>query len=61
MKLDRSVFSCGKLTNNKKESLLYKNFTLKQLFEIFQYLQSVSYNHKLNTPPGFDKTYFKVR
>ena len=61
MKLDRSAFSCGKLSNNKKESLFYKNFTLKQLFEIFHYLQSVSYNHKLNSPPRFDKTYFKIR
>jgi hypothetical protein len=41
-RLDRNAHSSGRLTDLKKEADNYKDFSLKQIGEVFAYLQSVS-------------------
>jgi len=60
-KLDRAVYSSGKITDFKKESDNYINMNLSQVGEVFAYLQSVSYNYPINQPLKMDKTVFSVR
>ncbi len=60
-KLDRTTHSSGKITDFKKESDNYKNLSLKQIGEIFSYLQSVSYNYSIDSPLKMDRTVFSVR
>ena len=60
-KLDRKAHSSGKITDFKKESDNYKNFTLEEIGEVFSYLQSVAYNYPIDKPLKMDKTIFSVR
>ncbi len=60
-KLDRTAHSSGKITDFKKESDNYKNLDLKQIGEIFSYLQSVSYNYPVDKPIKMDKSFFTMR
>jgi hypothetical protein len=60
-KLDRNAHSSGKITDLKKESDNYKGFNLRQIGEVFAYLQSVSYNYPIGKPVKMDKTVFSVR
>lgn len=60
-KFDRSY---SKSSNHKtfiKESDHYKGFTLQQIAEVFNYLQSVAYNYDLNNPIKMDKTVHSSR
>jgi hypothetical protein len=60
-KLDRTAHSSGKITDFKKESANYQHLNLKQIGEVFAYLQSVAYNYPLNESLKMDKTIFSIR
>ncbi len=59
--LEKSIYSSGKISDNKKESDNYKGLNLHQIGEIFSYLQSVAYNYPIDKPPKMDRTIFSTR
>lgn len=61
MKLDRNSFKAYNFNTQVKEIDNYKRYTFSQKVEIFNYLQSVAYNFKLNNYPKMDKTVFSSR
>ena len=61
MKLDRTVHKVYNFNNQVSEASNYKNMPLKELFEVFNYLQSVAYNFRLNSYPKMDKTVHSCR
>lgn len=60
-KLDRTVSSSGKITDQKTETDNYKNYTIAQIAEVFKYLQSVAFNYPIDQPLRMDKTIFSSR
>jgi len=56
IKLDRTAHRTYNFKNQLKESAQYANLTIEELASIFNYLQSVAYNFKLNNYPKMDKT-----
>lgn len=56
MKLDRNAFKTYNFKTFIKESNHYKGYTLYQLFEVFNYLQSIAYTFELNKYPKMDKS-----
>ena len=60
-KLDRNIFSTSKITDFKKESDNYADFTTAEKHSAFHYLQSVAYNFPINKYPKMDKTLFATR
>ena len=61
MRLDRNVFKSYSFNSQAKEIDNYKNCSLAQIFEAFNYLQSVAYNFELNKYPKMDKTIHSYR
>ena len=61
MRLDRNAFKAYSFSSQAKEIDNYKNCTLEQICEAFNYLQSVAYNFELNKYPKMDKTIHSYR
>ena len=61
MRLDRNSFKTYNFSNQTKEIDNYKNHTIQQKVEVFNYLQSVAYNFEINNYPKMDKTVFSSR
>ena len=61
MKLDRTVHNAYHFKDQKPESTNYKSRSFSELTDIFNYLQSVAYNFKLNNYPKMDKTIHSCR
>lgn len=61
MRLDRNSFKTYNFNTQSNEAANYKNYTLTQRIEVFNYLQSVAYNFELNNYPKMDKTIFSSR
>ena len=61
MKLDRNSFKSYNFNTQVKDGDNYKNYTLQQCADVFNYLQSVAYNFELNNYPKMDKTVFSSR
>lgn len=61
MRLDRNSFKSYNFNTQCKDVEQYKNYTLAQRIEVFNYLQSVAYNFELNNYPKMDKTVFSSR
>ena len=60
-KLDRSYSTSGNIYEQKKEVLHYKKMNSVEKGEVFAYLNSISYNYPLGSPPKMDKTIFSSR
>lgn len=56
MKLDRTGHKAYHFKDQISEAENYKGFSFEELCTVFNYLQSVVYNFKLNTYPRMDKT-----
>ena len=61
MKLDRTAHNAYHFRDQPSESENYKNLSLIELCEVFNYLQSVAFNFKLNEYPRMDKTIHSAR
>lgn len=61
LKLDRTQSTSGNIYEQKKESAHYKNLSQEAIGKIFAYLNSVSFNYDISSPPKMDKTIFSVR
>lgn len=61
MRLDRNSFKSYNFNTQYKEVDNYKDYTLEQKIEVFNYLQSVAYNFEINKYPKMDKTVFSSR
>lgn len=61
MKLDRNSFKSYNFNTQNKDADNYKNYTLQQCIDVFNYLQSVAYNFEINNYPKMDKTVFSSR
>ena len=61
IKLDRTAHKAYNFKNQLKESVHYTNLSFEELADIFNYLQSVAYNFKLNNYPKMDKTIHSCR
>jgi len=59
-KLDKTYSTSGNIFEDKKETY-YKNVSKDEIGKIFAYLNSVSYNYPLSTPPRMVKTIFSSR
>ncbi len=57
-KLDKTHHSSGNIYSQKKESFHYKGLTQEEIGKIFAYLNSVSFNYDISSPPKMDKTVF---
>ncbi|MDZ4665057.1 MAG: hypothetical protein SGJ15_09295 [Bacteroidota bacterium] len=60
-KLDRTYSTIYNFNNAKKEIENYKDFSIEQLFDVFNYLNSVAFNYSIKNPPKMDKTVFSFR
>ena len=60
-KLDRTYSSVYNFNTAKKDIENYKGFSVEQLFDVFNYLNSVAFNHPMRNPPKMDKTVFSYR
>jgi hypothetical protein len=61
MKLDRTAHKAYHFKDQIPESGNYKGFSFAELSGVFNYLQSVAYNFKLNNYPKMDKTIHSCR
>ncbi len=55
-KLDRTSSSSGNLCEQQPEVVHYKGMSAEELGKVFAYLNSVSFNYPLGSPPKMDKT-----
>jgi len=60
-KLNRAYSSSGNIFEEKKEILHYKGLEKEEIGKVFAYLNSVSYNYPISSPPKMDKTVFSSR
>jgi hypothetical protein len=60
-KLDKTISSSGNIYSQKKEAFYYKGMSLREIGEVFAYLNSVAYNYFISSPPKMDKTIFSSR
>ncbi len=60
-KLDKTYSSTFSFHSQKKESDHYSSLTVRELFEVFNYLNSTAYNYPMSDPPKMDKTIFSCR
>jgi hypothetical protein len=61
MRLDRTVHKAYHFKNQLPESNNYRGLSFEQITEVFNYLQSVAYNFKLNDYPRMDKSVHSCR
>ena len=60
-KLDRTYSTSGNIFEQKKETFHYKGWVLEDIGKVFAYLNSVSFNYDIASPPKMDKTIFSSR
>ena len=58
-KLDRTYSTSGNILEQKKEVFHYKGLALGDIGKVFAYLNSVSFNYNIASPPKMDKTIFE--
>lgn len=61
MKLDRTAHKAYHFKDQVSDSSDYKTLSRFDLFEVFNYLQSVAFDFKLNNYPKMDKTVHSCR
>ncbi len=61
MKLDRTAYKAYNFKDQTSESENYKGLSFQELCDVFNYLQSVAYNFKLNNYPKMDRTVHSCR
>jgi hypothetical protein len=59
--LDRTSFAAMNSMEADREMHNYKDLSLREIFEIVNYLNSVAYNYPVNNPPKMDKNFSGVR
>ena len=61
MKLDRTIHKAYNYRDQVPEIENYKGLSFAEVCSIFNYLQSVAYNFKLNNYPKMDRTVHSCR
>ena len=61
LKLDRTYSTSGNLFEPKEEVILYLGMSQEEIAKVFAYLNSVSFNYTLGSPPRMNKAAFSMR